>query len=324
MITRFGINSRDHFQIFQKNFLERNLSKNSCFDPKMSSEKLGKNFSSFLFEKEQKKLLVLFDVDDGSGGTPSDCKIIWSTLDEIQREYRPHDMIVLKSQVNRNPEYNQFYPFKEDVYPIGIFSNDPQGVYEAKKKYPVVEHQDIDVFFAGGLKHEKNRPYCWPKNRDIKKWWSGASIRGYKKLLEIKERRPDIRFALFDYSVPAEQFYDLVRRSKICIDLPGVGLSSRKFYELLVFGKCVVSLRQQHSIWKCDENIHYCSMEEDLEFESLESKIDYLLGDKIARKNIENNVSMLDKDLTLDSILQKVENIIHQKIDNTSSYLIQC
>ena len=312
MITKFGINNRDHIQLFQQLLLENNKSKSAVFDPRMSSEKLGRNFSSFLFEQNQKKLLILLDVDDGSGGTPSDCKIVWSTLAEIQREYRPHDMIVLKSQVNRDPEYNQFYPFKKDVISIGIFSNDPRKVYEARKKYLAVEQQDIDVFFAGGLKHEKNRPYCWPKNRDIRKWWSGASIRGYKKLLEIKEKRPDIKFALFDHSLPASQFYDLIRRSKVCVDLPGVGLSSRKFYELLVFGKCVVSLRQQHTIWDCEENIHYSSLGEDLDFESLESKIDYLLDNENYRKSIEKNVAALDNQLSLESILQKVEKAISE------------
>jgi len=114
-----------------------------------------------------------------------------------------------------------------------------------------------------------------------------------------------------------------MRRSKICIDLPGVGLSSRKFYESLVFGKCVLSLRQQHTPWSCEENIHYCSMEEDLDFESLESKIDYLLKNEEIRKNIEKNVSLLENDLTLESIISKVENFINKKIDNINSYVIQ-
>ena len=323
MITVFGKNSRDHIQLFQNLLLNNNLSKEAKQDSRLSTEKLGKNFSGFIFEKNQKKLLVLLDVDDGSGGTPSDCKISWSTLAEIQRHYLPHDMIVIKSQVNKNPEYNQFYPFKEDIYPLGIFSDNPEKAFSAKRKFPEVEEQDIDVFFAGGLKHEKNRPYCWPKNRDIRKWWSGASIRGYKKLLEIKEKRPDINFALFDHSLPADQFYSLMRRSKICIDLPGVGLSSRKFYESLVFGKCVISLRQQATIWTCEENVHYCSMGEDLDFETMESKIDHVLSDENLRKNIEKNVKSLEEDLKLESIVSKVEKIIHQKIDSIDSYVIK-
>lgn len=322
MITYFGQNNRDHIQVFQNELFKNILSKTATYDQRMSTEKLGRNFSAFIYEKNEKKLLVLLDVDDGSGGTPSDCKIVWSALAEIQRHYTPHDMIVLKSQVNRNPEYNQFYPFKEDVYPIGIFSNTPQNVFDAKNKYPSVG-QDIDVFYAGGMKHVKNRPYCWPKNRDIKKWWAGSSVLGYKKLLEIRDKRPDIKFALFDESLPAPDFYSLMRRSKICIDLPGIGLSSRKFYECMVFEKCVLSLRQQYTPWPCEENIHYCSMEEDLDYETMEQKIDFLLSNENFRKNIEKNVSSIQGDLTLDSMINRVKRIIDQKIDSIQSYVIQ-
>jgi hypothetical protein len=322
MITYFGKNSRDHISIFQQLLLKNNASKNAIYDQRMSTEKLGRNFSAFIYEKNDKKLLVLLDVDDGSGGTPSDCKIVWSTLFEIQQHYKPHDMIILKSQVNRNAEYNQFYPFKDDVYPIGIFSNDPHKVLLMKEKYPETE-KDIDVFYAGGYKHIKNRPYCWPKNRNIKRWWSGSSVKGYEKLLEIKNKRPDIKFALFDESLPAEQFYNLTRRSKICIDLPGVGLSSRKFYEFMVFGKCVLSLRQQYTPWPCEENIHYCSMEEDLDYDSLEEKIDFLLTNKDKILEIESNVKSIKSYLTLEYMIERVESIINKKIESIESFAIQ-
>ena len=314
MITRYGLNNRDQISIFQKVLLERNISKDSKLDIEMSTESLGRNFSSFVCERDGKKLLVLLDIDDGSGGTPSDCKIIWSSLHSIMVKHRPHDMIVLKSQVNRNPEYNQFYPFKEDVYPIGIFSNNPDKVFQLKKSCPPLV-QDIDVFYAGGYKHSKNRPYVWPKNRDIGKWWSGASVRGYEKLLSLREKRKDIKFALYDDSLPADQFYNLMRRSKICIDLPGIGLSSRKFYEYFVFEKCVLALRQQYTPWECEENIHYCSMEEDINFDSFEEKIDYLLSNPQARHTIERNVSEIGNQLTLDYMIKRVENIIREKLN---------
>lgn len=323
MISYFGSNNRDQIQVFQERLLKNNVTKNSVYDPRMSTEKLGRNFSAFLYEKNNKKLLVLLDVDDGSGGTPSDCKIVWSTLFELQQHYKPHDMMVLKSQVHPNPEYNQFYPFKEDVYPIGIFSNDPQKVFDVREKFSKPEIQDIDVFYAGGIKHAKNRPYCWPKNRDIRKWWSGSSISGYKKLLEIRDKRPDIKFALFDESLPANEFYSLMRRSKICIDLPGVGLSSRKFYECMVFEKCILCLKQQFTPWSCEEDVHYSSMGEDLDYEIMESKIDLLLKHDDVRKIIEKNVSSVLNDLTLSSMITRVEKIINQKIDSIESIVIQ-
>ena len=313
MITFYGLNNRDQILNFQTLLLKRNVTPNSTHDTSMCSEVLGRNFSSFIYQKDGKKLLVLLDVDDGSGGTPSDCKIVWSSLHSILQKHKPHDMIVLKSQVNRDPEYNQFYPFKDDVYPIGIFSNDPDKVFERKKRHPQCE-QDIDVFYAGGYKHSKNRPYVWPKNRDIRKWWSGSSVRGYEKLLEIKSRRQDIKIALFDDSVPADQFYSLMRRSKMCIDLPGIGLSSRKFYECMVFGKCVIALRQQFAPWPCEENEHYVSLGEDLDYETLEEKIDLVLKNDGMRKRIENNVENLQGDLRLDAMVTRVEKILSDKI----------
>lgn len=315
MITHFGINTRDHILIFQKKLIESLSTHGSVFDDRMSSSSLGKNLSSFICKKDNKTLLVILDVDDGSGGTPADCKINWSSYNLILNAYKPHDMIVLKSQVNRETECNQFYPFKDDVYAIGIFSNDPDSVFRTKELYPECE-KDIDVFYAGGYKHVKNRPYAWPKHRDIRKWWSGASIRGYEKLREIESRRRDIKFALYDDSVPPDVFYSLLRRSKICIDLPGVGLSSRKFYECMVFGKCVISLRQQVTPWPCEENQHYISLGDDLDFDSLEEKITSVLADDNLRETIEKNVLAIENHLNLNSMIKRIQKIIDDKFSS--------
>jgi len=321
-ITHYGINKRSQSRKLENLLIERNSFNDSKLDQIMSSEKLGSSISALLFEKQNKKLLVLFDIDDGSGGTPADCKIVWSTYNEILMKYRPHDMIVLKAQVNRNPEFNQFYPFKSDVFPIGIFSNNPEKVFELSKTYSPVQ-QDIDVFFSGGYNHKRHMtPYCWPKNRDIKKHWSGASVRGYEKLKEIKEKRPDIKFALFDNNLEEKDFYTMIRRSKICIDLPGVGLSSRKFYEYMVFGKCVLSLKQQYTPWDCEENIQYCSMGEDFEFESMEEKIDFLLKNNQFLLSIENNVKSINEQLTLDYMVKRIEKIIEEKISSIIDQVI--
>lgn len=323
MISHFGINERDHTILFQKELYARLLNKNSILDHAMSTPALGKNFSCFICERAGLKLLVLLDADDGSGGTPADCKLVWRTYQSILDFYKPHDMIVLKSQVNRDPECNQFYPFKQDIYPIGIFSNNPYGVFERKQQHPK-QLQDIDVFYAGGYKHARNRPYVWPKHRDVRKWWAGSSIRGYEKLLEIKSRRPDIKFALFDDVVPPDQFYSLLRRSKICIDLPGVGLSSRKFYECMVFGKCVISLRQQFTPWPCEENEHYISLGEDWGYDDLESKIDLALKNDSLRAGIESKVEEIEPHLKLDAMISRVKNIINKKLDSMNdSYILQ-
>ena len=316
MITNFGINNRGQIAIFQSTLINRNLSKDAKRDTKLSTECLGRNWGGFLYEKDGKKLLVLIDSDDGSGGTPSDCKISWSALDDVLMTYKPHDFIILKSKINIDPEFNQFYPFKKDIHPIGIFSDDPNRIFHVKSSIQKPSLQDIDVFFSGGLKFKNFRPWVWPKERDLKKWYPGASMRGYNKLLEIRDKRPDLNIKIFDQVLNPNEFYGLISRSKICIDFPGVGLSSRKFYEYLVLGKCVLALRQQLTPWPCEENIHYCSMGMDLDFSNMEEKIDLLLTNDSFRKNIESNVSNIENDLTLESMVKRVEKIINDKIDS--------
>lgn len=315
MITYYGINNRDHILNFQNELLKKNVTKDSKYDNVLSTEKLGRNLSGFICEKNNFKLLVLLDADDGSGGTTSDCKIVWSTLNDIYQKYNPHDLLILKSQINSDPEYNQFYPFKIDVYPLGIFSNDTKKILKVKNTLQKTK-KDIDVFFAGGHKHKHCRPYAWSKERDIKKWWVGAQFRGYSKILEIKNKRPDLNIQLFDNTLSADQFYDYVNRSKICLDLPGVGLSSRKFYEFLVLEKTILSLKQQLTPWECDENIHYCSMGMDLDFNCMEEKIDLLLSDDNNRLYIENNVKKIQSQLSIEFMISRVENIIFNKLNS--------
>ena len=318
MITCYGHNDRDHVQILQESLYRRNMMPGAQHDDRLSTRKLGRNWGGFIYESSSKKLLVLIDTDDGSGGTPADCKISWSTFNDILRSHRPDDYIVLKSQVNVDPEYNQFYPFKNDVHSIGIFSNDPERVFSVKRSLPSVS-KDIDVFFSGGRKFDHLNPYAWPKNRDPKKWWPGASVRGYKKLQEIKDRHPSINIQIFDGTLEASRFYELINRSKICIDLPGIGLSSRKFYEYMVLGKCVISLQQQHTPWECVPNVHYASLGYDLDFSHLEEKIVELHNNKQVVAEIESSVDKISSQLTLGSMIVRIENIINEKIESMKS-----
>jgi hypothetical protein len=317
MITHFGINTRDHILNFQSELHKRILTGHSKLDHRLSTENLGKNFGAFIYEKNEKRLLVLIDADDGSGGTTADCKIIWSAYNNVLESYKPQDVLVLKSQVNTDPEYNQFYPFKSDVHALGIFSNDPRTIQSTKKKLSQSD-KDIDVFFAGGLKFAKLKPHAWPKNRDPKRWWPGASNRGYQVLNDIKSRRKDLNVQIFDQILQPHEFYDYISRSKICIDLPGIGLSSRKFYEYMVLEKCVLALKQQITPWTCQENIHYSSMGYDLDFLSMERKIDELLLDD-RWKELEKNVSEIQQELTMDFMIQRAINIIDTKVSSMTS-----
>jgi len=55
----------------------------------------------------------------------------------------------------------------------------------------------------------------------------------------------------------------------------------------------------------------------------MESKIDLLLKHDDVRKTIEKNVSSISNDLTLTSMITRVEKIINQKIDSIESIVIQ-
>ena len=315
MITSFGTNNRGQIQNFQKLLLSKNISNQAVVDKRMCNDALGRNFSCFLYEKNNKKLLVLIDTDDGSGGTPADCKIVWSTFNEILQHYKPHDYIVLKQQVNRDEDCSQFYPFKQDVYSIGMFNPDPSKIFRISESLKAKNlEKDIDVFFAGGFSLER-RPHTWPKNRDIRKWWPGTGINGYIKLKELKEKRKDLNIQIFDKDIPQDKFFEMANRSKVCLDFPCVGKSSMKFHEYMIFGLCVLSLKQQETPWTCIENLHYCSMGDDYDFSTMEEKIDYLLNNDNIRKNIENNVASIKDELSLEHIVCVAEGYIKHKLE---------
>lgn len=323
MITFLGLNSREHLFNFQNLLLNRNVSKDFKLDQRMFTQNLGKNLSAFIYEKNEKKLLVLLDADDGSGGTPYDCKMSWPVFNDILRHYRPHDYMILKQHVNTDPECNQFYPFKEDVYPIGMFARDPAKIFEASSFYTEKNmKKEIDVFFAGGMFFSNYRPIAWPKNRDFKRWWAGVGIRGYKKIKEIKEKRKDLNIQIFDENLPQDKFFEMIHQSKICLDFPGVGKSCEKFFEYLIFGSCVISLTQQKMCWPCEENVHYCSLGDDYDYDTLEQKIDYLLENPKVRQDIEKNLFSIREDLKLESLVKKAESFINSKFESINSCVI--
>ena len=300
-IVRFGVDTRDHLINFQSHFYKKHGTW-SVRDDKFSSETLGKNWSAFLYEDYGKNFLVLFDGDDGSGGTPTDCKLVWNRFHNLVNHYGVTDYLILKIQHAVDPEQRQFYPFKRDVYPLGLMANDPDRVFAMAPRFGVGVERDIDVLFVGGRVHDKNGLYCWPKHRDAIQHWPTNRKAGYAKLLEIKARRPDLRIAAYDDVITPDRYYELVARSKVCLDFPGIGLSSRKFYEFLVLGKCVLALRQNSSPWPLREDVHYSSLGTDYAYDALETAIDRLLLDDSRRESIETAARALAPSMTFDAV----------------------
>ncbi len=280
-ISRYGVDDRDHLVHFLEKFYKKNAM-GGVRDEHMTPQTLGKNWSCFVYEREGKKFLCLFDGDDGSGGTATDCKLVWSRFHNIIKHYGITDYLVFKIQHASDPEHRMFYPFKRDVYPLALMTNNPDRIFNVADTLSKVE-QDIDVLFVGGRVHDHNGLYCWPKNRNPNQHWPTSRRIGYAKLLEMKERRKDLNIVTYDGLMPPDEYYDVINRTKICLDFPGIGVSSRKFYEFLVLGKCVLALPQNNCCWPLKEWEHYAAMRKsgyapDYEYEGMEKNIDHLLA----------------------------------------------
>lgn len=288
-ITRYGVDDRDHLVHFLEKFYKKNAT-TGVRDEHMSPQILGKNWSCLLYERDGKKFLCFFDGDDGSGGTPSDTKLNWTRFQNLINHYGVTDYLVFKIQHTPVPEGRMFYPFKRDVYPLALMTNEPERIFKVADELPKVE-QDIDVLFVGGRVHDHNYPYCWPKNRNTNQHWPTNRRIGYAKLLEMKERRKDLNIVAYDGLMPHGEYYDVINRTKVCLDFPGIGVSSRKFYEFLVLGKCVLALPQNNCCWPLNEWEHYASLrgpnyEPDYEYNTMEKNIDHLLTHDAIRRDI--------------------------------------
>ena len=312
-ILRYGIDDRDHLVHFLNGFYRKHA-KDEVVDEKMTPQVLGKNWSCYLYERRGKNFLVMFDGDDGSGGTPADCKLVWPRFQNLLSHYQVQDYLVFKIQHTSVPEHREFYPFKSDVYPLALMTNFPKKIFKVADEIKHV-HQDIDVLFVGGKVHDHNYPYCWPKHRNTNQHWPTNRRIGYSKLLEIKEKRKDLKIVTVDGLLPSEQYYDHVNRSKVCVDFPGVGVSSRKFYEFMVLGKCVVALKQNNCCWPLNEGEHYVSLGDDYDYKTLEAKIDAMLGNDELRRRIEATARGLRPLMTHEAVAEYVERTVDVHVD---------
>lgn len=320
-IIKYGVETRDHMINFHNKFYT-SYGSNAFRDDRMTPQNLGRNWSCFLYERAGKNYMCMFDSDDGSGGTPADCKLIWSKFHEITTQHGVQDYIVFKIQHTPISEHRQFYPFKRDVYPLALMTNEPDRVFKLADNM-VAKEQDIDVLFVGGKVHDHNNPYCWPKHRNTNQHWPTNRKIGYGKLLEIKERRKDLNIVAVDRLLQHGDYYDLVNRTKICLDFPGIGVSSRKFYEFLALGKCVLALRQNNCCWPLEENVHYASLGVDFDYTSLESRIDQLLADPQLRSRVGSNAASLRPYMSFDAVGRYVIDTLDAFVDKCEDGTIE-
>jgi len=311
-ITNFGVNSRPHVIGLQDEFIksfpapspiEAGLRDDLCPD------NLGKNWSGIVLNSGVDNLLMLLDCDDGGWQTPDNFKLDLKKLRDVIIKYKISDLTIFKLQLLEESERTSYIPdLGENIFPIGLMTH--QSFYEFSDRLIKVYSEeriekDIDVFFAGGRifdenieKNYHNKMKTWPKDQPRDRWFSLVRQRGYNKLLEIKEKRRDLNIVCEDYGLDQVEYLDLVMRSKICVGFPGIGKGSRKFHEFLVLGKCALSLRQQLNCWNISENIHYLSLGDDYNFDTLEEVIVSSLSDKSIISQIEKNCVDISKNLT--------------------------
>lgn len=314
MITHIGVCGRTCISIYQSRFYSK-YARDSQVDADLCDTQFGKSLSAFVYKGIAKNTLFVFDADDGSGGTATDCKISWPNYDKVVRKHNISDVVFLKLQCAREPEYHQFFPFKHAIA-VGLMTDDPEKTVHYWKSLPD-RQKDIDVLFIGGKVHDRNTDYCWPTHRSHDAWWPGVRRDGYEKLLSIKRGRSDLNIVCTDSTLSPDEYYSLVKRSKICLDLPGTARASRKFYEFLMFGKCTLSLPQQDSMlldWK--EDYHYSSLGWDFKFKNLEEKIDELLSDPSKIAFFESNAASLSPSMTHESMVAKTMELV-EKIGNS-------
>jgi hypothetical protein len=308
-ILYYGLDDRDHVINFYKKFYHRYNKPTTQFSNELSKEYLGKNFSGFIYKHNNNKILVLFDSDDGCGGTALDCKIIKHNLINIYRKYDIHAHLIFKCHHTSLPHFREFYGFKTNVFPFGLMTNNPQNIHNLFDSLPKIE-QDIDVLFLGGKFSEHIKPLMWPEHRNINQWYVGCRTKGYNKLLEIKEKNKNYNMVVMEQKVDHKTFCNLLQRAKIYIDLPNIGLSSRAFFEGIVMEKCILALKQHNAPWPLNEWEHYASLGEDYDFDTMEKKITYLLNNPNVIKEIEENTKKIKPCLNHDWLSEYVINTI--------------
>ena len=100
---------------------------------------------------------------------------------------------------------------------------------------------------------------------------------------------------------------NLLSRSKICVDFPGIGWLTRRFTELLLMKKCTLTIDQRVELpYPLEEGVHYYSCGED--YSNLEKKIDEILESEENITNIEHNLQEFSYYLTPEYFASYVRN----------------
>ena len=283
-ILKYGLNSRIWFRDFERIFYSKlapqlKPSYLNCFDV------LGKSISFFIFEHEGIRNLCLFDLDDGSGLQEDSCKIKYDFLNKLLRKNQVKDYVIFKAQLNKQYPHYEFYPDISKTIPLGYFPENLKALLKYKKKInktfyrkKIQNKEKIDILWIGTVNYDIGQGMNWPKKFSLKYWHYGERIAGFRALQEIAKERTDLNIICTDKKVKSKDYFDLISRSKICFDFPGVGEFTKRFIECLVLEKCVMSFKKSQELhFDLKENFHYLSIEidDDIEYEYTKAPSNY-------------------------------------------------
>tara|TARA_Y100000310_G_scaffold326406_1_gene391263 strand:- start:530 stop:1534 length:1005 start_codon:yes stop_codon:yes gene_type:complete len=312
-VIEYGRNNRPFMWSFEEYLLSQLKPEMEPFHKPNCEDYLGRNFSYLIIEEEGNNYLILLDASDGCGMQPYDESLIAPTLRNIMEKHDVKNYLVFKMQYSK--KLTDHYQLKERTFPLGYFPDFPEETYEWKEKtkyYYFAQKEDIDFFWAGSIDY-KSQPTLWPSNKSIGLWPINQRRIGFKKIKEIADKHPEWNIVVSDtIKYDRLQYLDLIMRSKVCLDLPGVGYFTTRFFENLILERCILTQKLPLDLpYKLEPNKHYASVNN---WDHLEDKMISLMESPLKREEIIKNVKDVGKKLThayaYKKMMQKVKKMI--------------
>ena len=314
-IIEYARNNRPFLWSFEEYLYYKHPPSGKEFVPNCD-EYLGRNTSYFVFEEEESTFAVMLEGSDGAGfrkGCHCVNKEVWQ---EILDRNNVKDFIVFKMQWGKEDIFNRHFAFPNKTHPLGYFPDYPIETYRFKEmdKYNnLLRKKDIDFFWAGTVNYTLAKDK-WPEDIDINYWASRSRVEGYKALKQIKERHPEWNMVISDKpNFPKHQYLDMIMRAKICLELPGIGWFTTRFFENLMLGKCIMGRRLPHQLpYDLKEDVHYISIGDN--YEHLEDYMESYINDKDKILEIERNVQTIQGYLTHEYALDNMTELIYNMV----------
>jgi hypothetical protein len=320
MISALGFSNRGYLSNFERFFYDT-ASKNGIIQKNCAihqnpyshgcQDLLGRNWSFFISTEENtaKTKMVLFDADDGAGWNTDQFKLKQDGFERVTSTFNVDDFIVFKAQYTESKLLNRFYPPQDKTYPLGYFCDNPDKILSAKKrikKIPVKD-RDIDFLWIGTLQNHLEQK-VWPEDLSLEYWTPGIRKRCFERVKEILEKRQDLNIVCSDKPIEFNKYIDLVGRSKVCLEFPGIGYNTRRFFENLIMEKaCLMYKNEMKLPYEIKEGYHYECFNANLE--NMEDKMDEILSDTKKVETIEDNLHNSQSLFTYDFASENIKSI---------------